>query len=131
MAQRGIREYGGKKILFDGLARCLPSFRGRSQKLALVTPDTDPKKFLEEHPWLAKEKLAVKPDQLFGKRGKHGLLCLNADWKTAWAWISERMNKTVTVGKTTGRLTDFLIEPFTPHKENEECYAAIRAFREN
>lgn len=130
MAQRGIREYEGKKILFDGLAKHLPSFKGRSEKLALVGPDTDPKELLKKNPWLAKEKLVVKPDQLFGKRGKHGLLCLNAGWKTAWDWISERMNKTVTVGKTTGKLTDFLIEPFTPHKENEECYVAIRASRE-
>jgi ATP-citrate lyase beta-subunit len=41
------------------------------------------------------------------------------------------MNRTVTVGKTTGELKDFLIEPFTPHKEDEECYVAIRAFRDN
>ncbi|MFA6434534.1 MAG: ATP citrate lyase citrate-binding domain-containing protein [Elusimicrobiales bacterium] len=131
MAQRGIREYEGKKILFDGLAEYIPSFKGRSARLALVTPETDPKELLKANPWLTKEKLVVKPDQLFGKRGKHGLICLNADWTTAWSWISERMNKTVTVGKTTGRLTDFLIEPFTPHKETEECYVAIRAFREN
>ena len=130
MAQRGIREYEGKKILFDGLAKYLPSFEGRSKKLALVRPDTDPKKLLKDNPWLAKEKLVVKPDQLFGKRGKHGLLCLNADWKTAWAWITERMNKTVTVGHTTGELQDFLIEPFTPHRDDEEGYVAIRAARD-
>ncbi|MEI7529022.1 MAG: ATP citrate lyase citrate-binding domain-containing protein [Elusimicrobiota bacterium] len=130
MAQRGIREYEGKKILFDGLAKYMPSFEGRSKKLALVRPDTDPKKLLKDNPWLAKEKLVVKPDQLFGKRGKHGLLCLNADWKTAWAWITERMNKTVTVGHTTGELQDFLIEPFTPHRDDEEGYVAIRAARD-
>ncbi|MDD2805234.1 MAG: ATP citrate lyase citrate-binding domain-containing protein [Elusimicrobiales bacterium] len=131
MAQRGIREYEGKKILFDGLAKTLPSFKGKSEKLALVRPDTDPKKLVKDHPWLLKEKLVAKPDQLFGKRGKHGLLCLNADFKTAWNWISERMNKTVTVGKTTGELNVFMIEPFTPHKEDaEECYVAIRAYRD-
>ena len=131
MAQRGIREYEGKKILFDGLAKTIPSFKGKSEKLALVRPDTDPKKLLKDQPWLLKEKLVAKPDQLFGKRGKHGLLCLNADWKTAWAWISERMHKTVTVGKTTGELNTFMIEPFTPHKEDaEECYVAIRAYRD-
>jgi ATP-citrate lyase beta-subunit len=131
MAQRGIREYEGKKILFDGLAKAIPSFKGRSARLALVTPDTDPKKLVKDHPWLLKEKLVAKPDQLFGKRGKHGLLCLNADWTTAWKWISERMNKTVTVGKTTGELTVFMIEPFTPHREDsEECYVAIRAYRD-
>jgi ATP-citrate lyase beta-subunit len=131
MAQRGIREYEGKKILFDGLAKHIPSFKGRSEKLALVTPDTDPKKLVKDHPWLLKEKLVAKPDQLFGKRGKHGLLCLNKDFKETWAWIAERMHKTVTVGKTTGELSIFMIEPFTPHSEDaEECYVAIKAFRD-
>jgi len=131
MAQRGIREYEGKKILFDGLAKTIPSFKGKSEKLALVTPATDPKKLVKDHPWLLKEKLVAKPDQLFGKRGKHGLLCLNKDFKAAWAWIAERMNKTVTVGKTTGELNVFMIEPFTPHSEDaEECYVAIRAYRD-
>jgi hypothetical protein len=36
------------------------------------------------------------------------------------------MGKETTVGKVTGRLTHFLIEPFTPHDENEELYVAIR-----
>lgn len=132
MAQKGIREYEGKKILFDGLAKYIPSFKGRSARLALVRPDTDPKRLVKDHPWLLKEKLVAKPDQLFGKRGKHGLLSLNKDWKDTWAWIAERMNRTVTVGKTTGELNTFLIEPFTPHSEDsEEFYVAIKAFRDN
>ncbi len=131
MAQRGIREYEGKKILLNGLAKQIPAFKGRSRKLALVRPDTDPKKLVKDNPWLLQEKLVAKPDQLFGKRGKHGLLCLNADWRTAWKWISERMNKTVTVGKTTGELNTFLIEPFTPHSEDaDEYYVAIKAARD-
>lgn len=131
MAQRGIREYEGKKILFDGLAKYMPVFKGKSEKLALVLPGTDPKQLVKDHPWLLKEKLVAKPDQLFGKRGKHGLLCLNKDFKETWAWIAERMNKTVTVGKTTGELNVFMIEPFTPHSEDaEECYVAIKAFRD-
>jgi len=132
MAQKGIREYEGKKILFDGLAKHIPSFKGRSAKLALVRPDTDPKRLVKDHPWLLKEKLVAKPDQLFGKRGKHGLLSFNTDGKDSGAWISERMNRTVTVGKTTGELNTFLIEPFTPHSEDsEEFYVAIKAFRDN
>lgn len=134
MAQRGIREYDGKKILFDGLAKTLPSFKGRSEKLALVTPATDPKELLAANPWLKHEKLVAKPDQLFGKRGKNGLVYVNKTWDEVWKWISERMNKTVTVvgstGKTTGELTHFLIEPFTPHKDEEEGYVAIRSYRE-
>jgi len=40
------------------------------------------------------------------------------------------MGKTAAVGKTTGKLTHFLVEPFTPHDEKEEYYAAIRSERE-
>ncbi len=130
MAQKGIREYDGKRILFDELGKHLPAFTGRSAKLALVTPETNEQQLLAEHPWLKQEKLVVKPDQLFGKRGKHGLLCLNADWAKAWAWISERMNRRTKVGRTQGELTHFLIEPFTPHGANEEYYLAIRSDRD-
>jgi len=131
MAQRGIREYEGKKILFDGLAQTIPSFEGKAEKLALVRKDTDLKRLVKDNPWLLKDKLVAKPDQLFGKRGKHGLRGRKADWKTASTWIADRMGKTVTVGKTTGELNTFMIEPFTPHHEDsEECYVAIRAYRD-
>ncbi|MCX5783709.1 MAG: ATPase, partial [Elusimicrobia bacterium] len=131
MAQRGIREYDGKRILFNWLAKDFPQLKKRAEKLALVTPENSPEQILKQHPWLKTEKLVVKPDQLFGKRGKHGLICLNADWETAWKWISDRMNKPAKVGKTEGKLTHFMIEPFTPHAENEEWYAAIKSEREN
>ncbi len=70
----------------------------------------------------------VKPDQLFGKRGKHNLLCLNATLDEAEKWINERMNKETVVGKSKGTLTHFLVEPFVPHKN--EYYVAIRPSRE-
>ena len=73
----------------------------------------------------------VKPDQLFGKRGKHGLVLLNADWQDAKAWIEERMNTEVNVGETTGTLSHFLIEPFVPHPEEDEHYLAISARRDD
>ncbi|MFA6029501.1 MAG: ATP citrate lyase citrate-binding domain-containing protein [Elusimicrobiota bacterium] len=131
MAQRGIREYDGKRMLFTALSERFPSFEDRARKLALVTPETKESELLAEHPWLKKEKLVVKPDQLFGKRGKHGLVCLNADWKAAWAWIRARMQKSATVGKTEGTLTHFLIEPFTPHADDEEYYVAFKAEKEH
>jgi len=130
MAQKGIREYDGKRVLFDWLAKDFPKLKERAKKLALITPETKEKEALSANPWLKTTKLVVKPDQLFGKRGKHGLVLLNADWKTAWKWIAERMNKMVTVGKTTGELTHFMIEPFTPHAEDEEYYVAIRSERD-
>lgn len=135
MAQRGIREYDGKRILFDELAKVIPSFKGLSAKLALVTPDTKPEELLAANPWLKEGKLVAKPDQLFGKRGKNGLVYAGKTWDETWKWISERMNKetTITTGgnkKVTGVLTHFLIEPFTPHADNEEGYISIKSTRE-
>lgn len=130
MAQRGIREYDAKRMLAAELPRRLGKEFVYEGKVALIDPDTDLAKLAKGCPWLEKEKLVVKPDQLFGKRGKHGLLCLNADWSAAKKWIAERMGKETTVGKVTGRLTHFLVEPFTPHDEHEELYVAIRDERE-
>ena len=132
MAQKGIREYDAKRMMAAGLARHLPgdmavSYRGLT---ALYEPQTDPDSLAAENPWLLQGPLVVKPDQLFGKRGKHGLILLNATWKQAQEWIAERMGKTVTVGKTTGELTHFLIEPFVPHDEAGEHYVAIKDGRD-
>ncbi|MCK4429362.1 MAG: ATPase, partial [Candidatus Aenigmarchaeota archaeon] len=66
-------------------------------------------------------------DQLFGKRGKHGLIKANATFDEAREWIKERMNKEVTVGRVTDKLTHFLIEPFVPHEK--EYYIAIKSER--
>ncbi|MGB2579638.1 ATP-citrate lyase beta-subunit [Elusimicrobium simillimum] len=123
MAIRGIREYDGKKVLFTYLGD-----GARAKALALVTPTTKERDLLKQNPWLTKAKLVAKPDQLFGKRGKHGLLCVGKSFKETWKWIQDRMNKKVTVGSTIGTLTHFLIEPFTPHKD--EYYAAIKSTRE-
>jgi ATP-citrate lyase beta-subunit len=130
MAQKGIREYDAKRMLAAWFKdrQCGSSYDG---KVALVGPDTNVDDLVKNEPWLSKEKLVVKPDQLFGKRGKHGLLLLGADLKNAQKWISERMNQETTVGKIAGKLTHFLIEPLTPHDENEELYVAIKDDREN
>jgi ATP-citrate lyase beta-subunit len=61
---------------------------------------------------------------LFGKRGKHGLVLLDTSFEEAKNWINERIGKEVEIGKAKGILTDFLVEPFTPHKK--EYYVAIK-----
>ncbi len=128
MAQRGIREYDAKKMMarywkdyFDGV----PAYQGRC---VLVTPEVSLEKLAHKEKWLAKEKLVVKPDQLFGKRGKHGLILAGASLAEAKKWIAARMNKETTVGAVTDKLTHFLVEPFTPHKE--EYYVAVKSERE-
>ncbi len=127
MAKKGIREYDAKRLINNAL----PEYSGgrfhTDDRLVLVTPKTDLDQLLQENPWLNETKLVVKPDQLFGKRGKNNLLLVNATLPEVRAWIEERMNKEVaivqTTGETTGVLTHFLIEPFVPHEE--EYYLAF------
>lgn len=131
MAQCGIREFDAKLLLARNLQKYSSEQISVNGKLASVTPETDLKKLGKGkgEEWLNNSKLVVKPDQLFGKRGKHGLILLNADLKVAVKFIEERMNKLSTVGKTAGTLTHFLIEPFIPHEK--EYYVTISTERDN
>ncbi|MFB3763951.1 MAG: ATP citrate lyase citrate-binding domain-containing protein [Methanotrichaceae archaeon] len=122
MAQRGIREYDGKRMLAKYLPEYLSDLSYKGQ-LILVSPETDIDNLPADNPWLKTEKLVVKPDQLFGKRGKHGLVLLDASWDAALTYLKKNMDALVTVGGIEGRLTHFLIEPFIPHKD--EFYIAI------
>lgn len=128
MAQRGIREYHAKKMLAENLEKYSDGKFKYPAKLALVTPETNLDKLREKNDWIGKERLVVKPDQLFGKRGKHGLLLLNATFDDAKRFIEERMGKEVTIGKVKGELTHFLVEPFVPH--DAEYYVAIKSERD-
>ncbi|CAH1765862.1 14715_t:CDS:2 [Entrophospora sp. SA101] len=84
----------------------------------------------QTHPWLLTEKLVVKPDQLIKRRGKSGLLLLNAEWSQAKEWIGERAGKEISVDSVTGLLKTFLIEPFVPHASNTEYYININSVRD-
>ncbi len=129
MARRAIREYDAKRLL----AKYLPDYlEGLSYpgKVALVTPQTDWDELIVANPWLKEERLVVKPDQLFGKRAKMGLLALNLSLDEAKAWIDEHMGREQTIGKLTDKLTHFLVEPFIPHEREDELFLAIRTERE-
>ncbi len=122
MAQRGIREYDAKRMLAKYLPEYLNGFSYKGN-LVLAGPDTDFDELVAANPWLKTERLVVKPDQLFGKRGKHGLVLLDVNWDGAKRYLEENMGKEVVVGGVSGRLTHFLIEPYVPHEE--EFYVAI------
>ncbi len=122
MAQRGIREYDAKRMLAKHLPGYLDDFSYKGE-IALISPETDLESLAAENPWLKSKKLVVKPDQLFGKRGKHGLILLDASWDDAKRYIKDNMCAEAVVGGIAGRLTHFLVEPFVPHKE--ELYVAI------
>ena len=127
MAQRGIREFDGKKMLSKYWSEYISKDFKFPGKVVLVDPKTKIDDLPKNYKWLRNEKLVVKPDQLFGKRGKHGLIKANVSFDEVKKWIKERMNKDTKVGKVTGKLTHFLIEPFIPHKE--EFYVSIKSNR--
>lgn len=130
MAQRGIRGYHGKKMIAKYWSEYFKGIEKYEGKVALIDPKTTMDDLAKQNPWLRKEKLVVKPDQLFGRRGKHNLILLNATFEEARNWIKERMNKETTIGKVTDKLTHFLIEPFVPHDKNKEYYVSITSNRE-
>jgi ATP-citrate lyase beta-subunit len=125
MAQRGIREYHGKAILHRSWGDYFGDDLRYPFQAVLVGPETDLGTLPEEHPWLREGRLVVKPDQLFGKRGKHGLVYVNRSWDEVRTWIEEHRGKRVTIGKVEGTLTHFLVEPFVPHAPEEEHYLAM------
>ncbi len=79
---------------------------------------------------LLTDLLVAKPDQLIKRRGKAGLLSLNKPYGVSAQWIAERAGKAVQVEKTTGTLNTFILEPFLPHKQEEEYYVCVNSARE-
>ena len=79
---------------------------------------------LDSNPWLKTTKLVVKPDMLFGKRGKHDLVGLNLDFAGVEAFIKARMGKVVDMNGCRGAINTFVVEPFVPHQQ--EYYLCIQ-----
>jgi ATP citrate (pro-S)-lyase len=121
MARKKIREFDSKRILKEHLKR----LAGISVdiKSAQVTRATDFHKLADEEPWLNSTRLVVKPDMLFGKRGKSGLVALNLDLAGVEDFVTERLGREVEMGGTRGPITTFIVEPFIPHKD--EYYLSI------
>lgn len=126
MSAKAIREATGK----DLINRKLPSGTNAVQcRFVSITEHTNWADIVNNNPWLKSEKLVVKPDQLIKRRGKLGLIKVNVNLATAKQWIADRMNKDQQIGKATGKLRTFIIEPFVPHKQEEEAYVCIYSHR--
>lgn len=125
MARKKVREYTGKRLLKAAMQRLFGLDLPIS--VAQVKENTNYVELLETHPWLNQSKLVVKPDMLFGQRGKHDLVGLNLTYDEAQAFVKARMGKQVTIKGCTGPVNTFVIEPFVPHKE--EFYLCIQSNR--
>ncbi|MFX1380527.1 MAG: ATP citrate lyase citrate-binding domain-containing protein, partial [Promethearchaeota archaeon] len=86
-------------------------------------------KLIEENLWIKSEKVVVKPDQLFGKRGKAKLILLDAVFNEVKKFCKENLNKEFTIGNVKGQLTRLLVEPFIPHEK--EYYVSITSERDS
>ena len=139
MAQRAIREYDGKKLFSKHWNEYFDGFH-YPFKSVLVTSGDELREKAKEHgfEWLNQEPLVAKPDMLFGKRGKNDLVLFKVEkpgdvtLEDAAKWIDEKQSHDVTLlsGKH-GRLTHFIVEPFTPHTQDQEYYIAATTVGED
>lgn len=130
MAQKAIRECDGKRMLARWLGTYSQGRLSLEDNFVQVTPHTSLDQLMQEYPWLAHERLVVKPDQLVKRRGQSDLLLLDATWDEVQNWIQARMGKQIQVEHLQGTLKYFIVEPFVPHTRSDEYYLAIRSVRE-
>lgn len=125
MSSKPISEATGKHILNKNLPPNLASVC----QFVSINQQTNFDQVRIENSWLSSVPLVVKPDQLIKRRGKLGLIKVNTDFKGCKEWISERMGKDIKINNATGKLKTFIIEPFIPHKQEDEVYVCIHSHR--
>ena len=139
MAQKAIREYDGKALFSKQWEKYFSGFH-YGFKSVLVTSGADLLAQAEKHgfEWLKQEALVAKPDMLFGKRGKNDLVLFKTNkpgdvtLADAAKWIDEKISHTTTLltGQH-GTLSHFIIEPFTPHGQEQEYYISATCVGED
>lgn len=147
MAQKAIREFDAKSILAKHWNRYFPNFT-YAYETVMVQNGTELTDSAKENSWLSKKTLVAKPDMLFGKRGKNGLVLFkdakpgDVSLTKAASWIDEKSSSKQSVyfsfeGDTphgdakVDMLTHFIVEPFTPHSQEEEYYISATCVGDN
>jgi len=121
MASKAIYEADAKSLIYKF---CQHEHLNRNSLLRVHrTSSIDEEVTANE--WLSNQKLVVKPDQLIKRRGKHGLIKINASWGDVKQWLKEHMQKEIKIGKATGYLKSFIVEPFVAHEQSQEYYVCI------
>lgn len=138
MAQKAIREYDAKSILARHWDKYFPNFT-YAYETVMVRNGSELTEAAKTHKWLNEKALVAKPDMLFGKRGKNDLVLFrdtkpgDVSLTKATSWVDGKSSSEQSVyfsfdGDTpTGEasvdmLTHFIVEPFTPHSQEEEYY---------
>jgi len=139
MAQKAIREYDGKAIFAKHWDKYFDGFH-YGFKSVLVTSGEELKEKAKEEgfEWLNNEPLVAKPDMLFGKRGKNDLVLFKVNkpgdvtLEDAAKWIDEKQSQEVTLlSGQKGHLSHFIVEPFTPHTQEQEYYISATTVGED
>ena len=140
MAQKAIREYDAKSILAKHWDKYFPDFT-YAYETVMVQNGSELNEAAKTASWLKEKKLVAKPDMLFGKRSMNNLVLFrdvkpgDVTLAKAASWIDEKStgNQKVyfsfegdtPVGKpSVDKLTNFIVEPFTPHEQSEEYYVS-------
>jgi len=140
MAQKAIREYDAKSILAKHWDKYFPDFT-YAYETVMVQNGSELKEAAKTASWIKDKKLVAKPDMLFGKRGMNDLVLFrdkkpgDVSLSKAASWIDEKASGNQSVyfsfdgDKPTGepsvdKLTNFIVEPFTPHTDAEEYYVS-------
>lgn len=139
MAQKAIREYDGKAIFARHWNEYFDGFH-YGFKSVLVTTGDELREKAKEHgfEWLDQETLVAKPDMLFGKRGKNDLVLFKNNKpgdvrvEDAAKWIDDKQSHDVTLlSGEKGHLSSFIVEPFTPHTQEQEYYISATTVGED
>jgi len=147
MAQKSIREFDAKSILARHWNKYFPNFT-YAYETVLVENGAELTKCADTKNWLKEKSLVAKPDMLFGKRGKNGLVLFrdksvgDVKLEKASSWINEKIDgkqkvnfafdgDTPTDEPKEDFLTHFVVEPFTPHTQEEEYYISATVVGDN
>ncbi|PID83749.1 hypothetical protein CSB09_04570 [Candidatus Gracilibacteria bacterium] len=114
MAQVAIREFDAKSMFFESIGKKYSGLQIKSEK--------DLEKLQEG------KKYVIKPDMLFGKRGKLGLLGVGLEKDEIKKWFQEQSGRQMEISGVSGTLEVFLAEEFVEHKE--EYYISFEAKRD-
>ncbi|KAK2647251.1 hypothetical protein Ddye_022446 [Dipteronia dyeriana] len=125
MVRKKIREYDSKRLLKEHLQKLAGIHLPITS--AQVTESTDLTGLLDKEPWLSSTRFVVKPDMLFGKRGKSGLVALNLDFAQVTEFIKQRLGVEVEIEGCKAPITTFIVEPFVPH--DQEFYLSMDSER--
>jgi ATP-citrate lyase beta-subunit len=139
MAQKAIREYDGKALFAKHWDKYFDGFQYGFKSVLVTSGDELRQKAKEAgYEWLNNEPLVAKPDMLFGKRGKNDLVLFRVEkpgdvtLEDAAKWIDEKSSQEVTLlSGQKGMLTHFIVEPFTPHTQDQEYYISATTVGED